>query len=90
MGAIKDLKSKFYGNFLNWLKLNKMEDPFDNDVWAIKIFDRLYEMYEKQNENMQTVSMMPVEIIQSIVDQRKKQEDKLAKKIVTPDKKIVT
>jgi hypothetical protein len=59
MGVIKDLKQRLFGPFLKWLEVNKLGDPFSNDVWASKVFDELKKQSEKEMEFGQMLNAMP-------------------------------
>jgi hypothetical protein len=88
MGTIKDLKQKLFGPFLNWLEANNLDDPFSNDVWASKIFDKLKENADKEFEFGGMLNAMPDTVFDKYSEIRKKQKES-KKNIATPDKDLV-
>ena len=51
----KELRARIYGDFEKWLADNKFIPSFSNDVWALKLFDVLHEMYSTQRAGEQTI-----------------------------------
>ena len=52
MGKLNDLKEQAYGGFLEWLEEQKVGDIFSNDVWASKIFDRLFQLFQQSKQSV--------------------------------------
>lgn len=86
MGKINDLKQEYYGDFLGFLKKIKMEDPFSNDVWADKIFDKVYAKYLKACEASgainQFITTIGIPELEGLLKQKKEQVAKVAQKDV--------
>jgi hypothetical protein len=85
MGKINDLKPKMYGDFLKWLDTVNLGDCFSNDVWASKIFDRIYNEYEESKKIGRHMSIMPTSQLEKFIEDKKKNESKL----IQPNKKII-
>jgi len=87
MGQINDLKKKMYGGFLQWLDANKMGDCFDNDIWGLRIFDRLYKSYEKSVDISNSINTIPIPKLEKFIQDRKENIEK-KNKIIQPKKDI--
>ena len=96
MGKLNDLKQQMYGHFMKWMEIKKMGDPFSNDVWANKSFDRLFAQFEEEVKNNRFfenfMNNVPDDILDNILKLRKehKEKNKAAGKITQmPKKKII-
>jgi len=75
MGQVNDLKKQVYGNFIAWLEEVKIGDCFSNDVWAAKIFDKLFQSYQEMgkanNIKNQFVNEVSEEELENILGKKK-------------------
>lgn len=72
MGALEKLKQHFFGGFVLWLKNQKIDVRFSNDVWASKIFDRFHSIYEAQTDKFRGLTTASVEELEAVLSQKKK------------------
>lgn len=74
MGSITKMKEQVYGPFIEWLDQNKIGDCFSNDVWASKLFDRLYAIFQQDAQKIaqsnQLINSIPDDQLKAILEQR--------------------
>lgn len=76
-----DLRKKAFGDFMDWMKENGIDDPFNADVWASKVFDALYQEYRQSRQVGQVVAQF---VNARTADELQKLADEKRLKVVEP------
>ena len=85
MLKMKECKKQMFSQFLGWLDhCNVDVDNFSPDAWGIFVLNKLYDQFKEEVSNVKTLNNTPDEVLQGIIDSRKKN-----KEILTPDKTLV-
>lgn len=91
----EEIKNLVFRGFIEYLEREKIGDHFSMDIWMSKVWDRIFEQYEKTTKDLnqinQWINNAPIPVLESIIKVKQEEEnEKKKKKIITPDKKVIT
>lgn len=85
MGAVNDLKKQVYGEFIAWLEVQKLGDMFSNDIWASKLFDRLFQVFQQSKQSVdmknQLINSLQDDELKAILSDREKAREEAVRKL---------